>query len=520
VGTDALVKATFSEPIQASTIGWSVTGPGGAAVAGTATYDAAAMTASFTPSGALALGATYTATLNGAADPAGNVMPTLTWSFSTPGCPCGLFASDATPSTATVGAGGAYELGVRFRSSVDGYVTGVRFYKGSANTGTHQGRLWSASGQLLATAAFLGETATGWQSVVFAPAVAVTAGTTYVASYSAPNAGYAYDGAYFTTARTRGPLTALADGAGGGNGVYGYGTGTFPTNSYNAANYWVEPLFALTPPPDTTPPALADRFPAAGRTDAGTKSQMKAYFDEPIQEGSLTFTLRDAVGAAVPGTTYYVASLKMAEFYPNAPLTLGASYTATVSASDTAGNAMAPDSWSFAVAACPCSLWSGNPTPAVTTLSGGGPIELGLRFRANLAGYVQGVRFYKGPNNTGTHVGHLWDGGTLLASVTFVDETATGWQEARFATPVSIQADHTYTISYVAPNGGYAYDPAYFGLGWPDKPVTSGPLDATAEVSQTVSPGVYNATPANGLPPASTYNRSNYWVDLVFAAAP
>lgn len=41
----------------------------------------------------------------------------------------------------------------------------------------------------------------------------------------------------------------------------------------------------------------------------------------------------------------------------------------------------------------------------------------------------------------------------------------------------------------VAPNGGYAYDPAYVGNGWPDLPVASGPLDATSDSSLTVSPG-------------------------------
>ncbi len=40
-----------------------------------------------------------------------------------------------------------------------------------------------------------------------------------------------------------GPLTALADGAGGGNGVYLYGAGGFPTQTYNATNYWVDVVF-------------------------------------------------------------------------------------------------------------------------------------------------------------------------------------------------------------------------------------------------------------------------------------
>ena len=63
------------------------------------------------------------------------------------------------------------ELGVKFTSEVFGTVTGVRFYKSAANTGTHIGSLWSASGQLLATATFTGETASGWQQVNFSTPV-------------------------------------------------------------------------------------------------------------------------------------------------------------------------------------------------------------------------------------------------------------------------------------------------------------------------------------------------------------
>ena len=55
----------------------------------------------------------------------------------------------------------------------------------------------------------------------------------------------------------------------------------------------------------------------------------------------------------------------------------------------------------------------------------------------SLAGTINGIRFYKGAGNGGTHLGHLWtNGGALLAEATFTGETASGWQTARFATPV------------------------------------------------------------------------------------
>ena len=78
-------------------------------------------------------------------------------------------------------------------------ITGIRFYKGSANTGTHVGDLWSSSGTLLATATFTNETASGWQQVNFSSPVSITAGTTYIASYHTNTGHYADTPYYFAT---------------------------------------------------------------------------------------------------------------------------------------------------------------------------------------------------------------------------------------------------------------------------------------------------------------------------------
>jgi hypothetical protein len=138
---------------------------------------------------------------------------------------------------------------VKFRSDVDGWVTGIRFYKGAANTGAHIGSLWSSDGTQLAQAAFAGETASGWQTVSFGTAVHVNANTTYVASYFAPSGHYSLDYNYFTSTAGAAPLHALGTGIDGGNGVYRYsGSSTFPTNTYGASNYWVDVVFSRTAP--------------------------------------------------------------------------------------------------------------------------------------------------------------------------------------------------------------------------------------------------------------------------------
>jgi hypothetical protein len=124
-------------------------------------------------------------------------------------------------------------------SSTAGTISGIRFYKGIANTGTHVASLWTAAGALLARATFTNET-TGWQQVNFSTPVSITANTLYVASYYAPNGGYSRNLNFFTTDYVNQPLTAPA----GSNGVYKYAAApTFPTSSFQASNYWVDVVF-------------------------------------------------------------------------------------------------------------------------------------------------------------------------------------------------------------------------------------------------------------------------------------
>jgi hypothetical protein len=150
----------------------------------------------------------------------------------------------AVPVTVDGGDGNAVELGVRFQSSAAGTIAGIRFYKAAANTGTHVGSLWSATGGLLAQGTFSGEDASGWQALLFSAPVPITADTTYIAGYHAPNGRYsATSRAFDGTAFSNPPLTALANGS-AGNGLYTYtATPAVPTNSFNAANYFVDVLY-------------------------------------------------------------------------------------------------------------------------------------------------------------------------------------------------------------------------------------------------------------------------------------
>ena len=148
--------------------------------------------------------------------------------------------------------------------------------------------------------------------------------------------------------------------------------------------------------------------------------------------------------------------------------------------------------------------------PTVITDPDTAGVELGMKFKSSVAGYVVGLRFYKGPENVGTHTGHLWTkGGTLLRTVKFVNETRSGWQHANFTTPAAITANTTYVISYWAPYGHYSDDNEYFSSNGLD----SGPLHAMKD-GEDGSSDVYSYTKSNF--PSSTWNSSNYWVDVVF----
>ena len=168
-------------------------------------------------------------------------------STSTAG-PYSIWSASTLPTNVDDGDGSSVEVGVKFTSDLSGYITGVRFFKSAANTGTHVGHLWTSSGTLLASATFTGESASGWQQVNFASPVAVTAGTVYEASYFAPNGHYSDDEGYFATAgHDNAPLHALKDGVSGVNGAYMYGSnGGFPNQGWNSSNYWVDAVFTTT----------------------------------------------------------------------------------------------------------------------------------------------------------------------------------------------------------------------------------------------------------------------------------
>jgi len=218
---------------------------------------------------------------------------------------------------------------------------------------------------------------------------------------------YVADDGYFTSGIDAPPLRALADGEGGANGVYAYGPpGSFPDQTFQSSNYWIDVVFA---------------------------------------DGPGGFTLWD--DAAVP--------------------------------LDPAANA-------------------------------GQAIEVGAKFRAEVAGEITALRFYKGAANTGSHVGHLWTaGGALLAEAAFTGETSEGWQEVALPAPVAIAADTTYIASYHSDAGLHALDAGGLASGIENRPLR---LLADGEDGGN---GVFALASGTAFPDQSGAG-DNYWVDVRF----
>ena len=499
----------------------------------------------------------------------------------------------AVPPVVDSGDPNAVELGVKFSADTFGTINGVRFYKAAANTGTHIGSLWTTGGQRLAQATFTNETASGWQQVDFATPVAVTPGTTYVASYFAPNGHYSYASPGFGSAVDNPPLHALANST-SPNGVYAYGgASSFPTDSWNASNYYVDVMFAPAAAPGQvttvsatagsgsatvkwtapstggpatsytvtpyigstaqTPTTVTGSPPATSTTisglTAGTSYTFTVQASNPSGSGpasapsnavtptggvapsaptgvtatpasksalvSWTAPSNDGGGAITGYTvTPYIGSTAQTPTQVDgsststtvAGLTNGTAYTFKVTATNAFGTGPAS---AASNAVTPQSTIFDFTTPANIDSSDNSSVVLGVKFQSDVAGSIVGIRFYKAAANTGTHIGSLWtSGGTRLAQATFAGETASGWQQVNFSSPVAISANTIYVAAYLAPKGHYSYKSSGFSTG-----VDNSPLHALA--NSVSSDGVYRYSTTSVFP-NSTFSATNYYVDVVF----
>ena len=304
------LTATFSEAMNPATINaatFTVTGLGGAAVAGAVTYVAAGSVATFTPAANLASSTVYTATItNGAMDLASNPLASnFTWTFTTAAAP------DTTPPTviATVPVNTATNvafnqtLSITFSEPMNPATIGSLTFTLAGPGGT------AVAG--LVTYATIGNTAT------FTPAAALAPSTLFAAT--------------MTTG-----ATDLAGNAMVSNYVWTFTTGAAP---------------------DTTPPTVISTTPTSAATDVAVNQSVNATFSKamnPLTITTATFQLAAPGGALIAATVAYDPISFIATLTPSAPLASGSTYTAMITTGETdlTGNALAANYlWTFTTAA-------------------------------------------------------------------------------------------------------------------------------------------------------------------------
>ncbi len=277
-------------------------------------------------------------------------------------------------------------------------------------------------------------------------------------------------------------------------------------------------LNGSTPKPGYTPYT----YPHPLQTAGGTTAPVPAPAPQPLPAPSITSatSASGVVGSAFTymiTATYSPTSFSATGLPPGlsvntatgvisgTPTTLG-SFNATIRASNGSGTGSATLVITISAKTSGSSLFSTSNTPAVLTEPDPSSVELGVRFYSAKPGKVRGIRFYKGPKNTGTHGAHLWTGsGAFLAGATFVNETASGWQTATFNTPVPIEANKIYVASYRTAAGYYSVTEGFFS-----QPYSKPPLATQSNA------GVYTYG-TGALFPSKSYNGSNYWVDVLFS---
>ena len=130
---------------------------------------------------------------------------------------------------------------MNFTSSVAGKIVGIKFWKGSQNTGTHTGSIWTTAGARLVTATFKNETASGWQEILFTNPIEIKANTTYVVSYHTTAKYIAYTPQGLSNTIKVSPLTVTSLH----NGVYIYGSTAYPKlDNGQSPNYWIDVIFS------------------------------------------------------------------------------------------------------------------------------------------------------------------------------------------------------------------------------------------------------------------------------------
>ena len=386
VATNTTVQVGFNEAMNASTINGSTftLSTGGSGVAGTVTYSAATLIATFTPSAPLASNQTYTVTVTtGVRDVPGNALVSNdVFNFTTVDNVAPTIVSRSpAPSATNVPTSSTVQIG--FSEPMDA---------GTINTGT----LTLSTG---------GSGVPG--AVTYNPA-------TRVATFT-PNSTLTSNATYTVLA-----TTGMRDA--GGNALASSDSYTFTTA-------------------DNSPPTIVSRSPSPGATNVATSATVQVGFSEAMDASTITsstFTVSTG-GSDIAGTISYNPGTNVATFTPAAALGSSQTYTVTTTTGvrDVAGNALAAnDVFTFTtVDNIAPTIVSRSPAPGATDVAPGATVQVGfseamdastitnLTFTvATGGGDIAGVIAY----DSGTRVATFTPSAPLVAGQTYTVTVTTG----------------------------------------------------------------------------------------------
>ena len=388
------VTAAFDKPIDSSTINTNtflVKDSNGNPVAGTVSYNSQTHAAMFTASAVLQTSTKYTVTLKGGAG-----SPTITdiqgiplatdnvWSFTTSAtplaCPCSLYnLQNPAGSTTYEDPTSSYELGNKIVPQINGYITALRFYKSIVTPDTtHDGNIWDANGNNLATVTFTNESDYGWQEASLATPLHVTRGQVYVISYGMTTGDYqAYAGAFTTPLSSPGIIAYpsgdsrnTTTGSGTNNAVFTSTKGIYPASNGSVNGYYyIDAVFSTSP--TYNPPKVLVTQPADKSYGIDHNATITAEVDQLLDSSTVNgsnVNVTDNSGNAVSGTVSFDVSKRWIAFKPTTAFTYNSLYHVHIGTGvkNLNGVSLAASSdWSFT---------TGSPVMSDINQGNGGPI--------------------------------------------------------------------------------------------------------------------------------------------------
>lgn len=151
-----------------------------------------------------------------------------------------LFVTQVPADAAADDGGQVYEMGMKFQATVEGKITGIRFYRSAGDvTGDgYTGHLWNASETEVASVVF-GTTVVGWNQALLATPYQILDNTTYLVSVNA-NGKYPFTSGGLASVVTNKHIVSVDDDT---NGVFNTTRGELPDTSFGEANYFRDVVF-------------------------------------------------------------------------------------------------------------------------------------------------------------------------------------------------------------------------------------------------------------------------------------